>query len=497
MTDYRLYKGMRPLEVLVFIVAFVALVATLPFKKQRPRVSLGLWAGAATFAVVQTLVEKPRWQMYPAYGIIALFAMVAFFSWRRQPQETISEKPRRWPRVLAVVLGVLIMGVSTALAILLPVFSFEPPTGPFAVGTTTYEWVDMARTDEHPQTPTGHRRLVVEVRYPAAASDAPREPYMDAQRAEAFAQSIKMPGLVMSHLSLVRTNARRDIPIAAGEARFPVILFSHGYPLPAATGTFAVEELASQGYVVVSISHTYDTSKVVFRDGTSGPLVMNGDVGRIDKVEKLLGPRISVWVADARFVVNEIMKLDSADARFKGRLDLDRIGYFGHSFGGATAFATLAADPRIKAGIDMDGAYFGAAAQARPTQPFMLMSADKIVISDEQIKRAGLDGSGVTRKDLEAFLDGIEAAWSASVAPGKDPRYRARFAGVSHMGFSDLPLMIPAIAAGSLPVPKAHRLINQYIGAFFEEHLKGLSSPLLRGPAADPAVTFSGSGAAL
>ena len=355
-TDYRLYKGMRPLEVLVFIVAFVALVATLPFKKQRPRVSLGLWAGAATFAVVQTLVEKPRWQMYPAYGIIALFAMVAFFSWRRQPQETISEKPRRWPRVLAVVLGVLIMGVSTALAILLPVFSFEPPTGPFAVGTTTYEWVDMARTDEHPQTPTGHRRLVVEVRYPAAASDAPREPYMDAQRAEAFAQSIKMPGLVMSHLSLVRTNARRDIPIAAGEARFPVILFSHGYPLPAATGTFAVEELASQGYVVVSISHTYDTSKVVFRDGTSGPLVMNGDVGRIDKVEKLLGPRISVWVADARFVVNEIMKLDSADPRVKGRLDRDRVRCFGHSFAAPTAFATIAADPRIEAGIAMDGA---------------------------------------------------------------------------------------------------------------------------------------------
>jgi dienelactone hydrolase len=284
----------------------------------------------------------------------------------------------------------------------------------------------------------------------------------------------------------VRTNARRDVPVAPGEARFPVVLFSHGYPLPATSGTFAAEELASHGYVVFSINHTYDTARLVFRDGTSAPLVANGDVGRIDTVEKILGPRLSVWVADARFLVNEIVKLDAVDPRVKGRLDLERIGYFGHSFGGATAFATLAADSRIKAGIDMDGAYFGAAAQARPTQPYMLMNGDKLVVSDAQLERAG-----ATRKEVDAFLDGMEAAWSASMAPGKAPRYRARFAGVSHLGFSDMPLMIPAVAAGNLPAPKAHRLVNQYILAFFEQHLKGLSSPVLSGGVPDSVVTFT------
>lgn len=477
---------MRPLEIVVFALAFMALVASLPFKTPRARLSLGLWAGTSTFVMVQSIVEKPRWQLYPAYVVIVLFAVNAFFSWRRQQKENTSEKQRRWPRVVALVFGVLGVGSSMALAILLPVFSFEPPTGPYSVGGTSYEWLDAERLDEHPQTPSGHRRLVVDVRYPASSSNAPCEPYLDAQRAEMFAQALKLPGFVMSHLPLVPTHTRRNIPMAPGEARFPVILFSHGYPLPATTGTFAAEELASQGYVVFAIHHTYDTAGVVFRDGTSAPLVANGDVGRIDAVDKILGPRLSVWVADALFVVHEIMKLDAADPRFRGRLDLDRIGYFGHSFGGATAFATLAADSRIKAGIDMDGAYFGTAAQARPTQPYMLMNGDKLVVSDAQLERAG-----ATRKEVETFLDGVEAAWSASIAPGKESRYRVRFAGVSHLGFSDVPLMIPVLAMGNLPTPQAHRLINRYVVAFFEQHLKGVSSPLLGGAGANSAVTVT------
>jgi hypothetical protein len=85
----------------------------------------------------------------------------------------------------------------------------------------------------------------------------------------------------------------------------------------------------------------------------------------------------------------------------------------------------------------------------------------------------------------------VESNWSASTSPGKGPRYRVRFAGVSHLGFSDLSLMIPAIAASTMPASKAHRLINQYTVAFFDLYLKGQSSPLIGGAASDSAVTFT------
>lgn len=61
---------MRPLEVLVFGLARAALVASLPFKKNRTRLSLGLWVGAGTHAVLQALVEKSRWQFRPTYVVI-------------------------------------------------------------------------------------------------------------------------------------------------------------------------------------------------------------------------------------------------------------------------------------------------------------------------------------------------------------------------------------------------------------------------------------------
>lgn len=486
MSPDRLQGGMRPLEALFLVVAFVALVASWPFKKPRPRVALGLCAGAVVVAIVQALVEKNRWQLYPATLVVLLFAIAAFVARRRQPNESNSEKRRRWPGIVAVVFGVLGVGCSAAVTTLLPVFAFDRPTGQHAVGVTSYEWVDNDRTDEHPKTPSGHRRLVVQAWYPAAASDAAPAPYFDARHAEGFARGLQMPPVLLSHLPLVRTNARRDVPLPSGGERFPVVIFSHGYPLPASSGTFAAEELASHGYVVFSINHTYDTAFVLFQDGTSAHVESVGDAKRIDNVEKFLGPRISIWVADARFVLNEIAKLEATDARFRGRLDLDRVGYIGHSFGGATAYATLAADPRFKAGINMDGAYFGIAVQARPTQPYMLMNGDPLVVSDAQLER-----TGATRKEVDAFIEGVEAKWSASTAAGQGARYRVKFAGVSHLGFSDLASMIPAVGASSMAVPKAHRLINQYALAFFDQHLKGQSSPLLNGPAPDSAVTMT------
>lgn len=477
---------MRPLEVLVLGLTFATLLASLPFKKPHPRFLLGLWTGSVTLVSLQAVVEQSRWQLYPAYLILVLLAIPAFLTWRRRHEEIASGKRRRRPRIVAVVFGVLGLAMSAALAALLPMFSFARPTGPREIGVTSYEWVDADRTDEHPKTPSGHRRVVVKVWYPAAPSNAPYEPYVDKPHAEGFARAFKLPGFVLSHLPLVPTNARRDIALPSGNERFPVVLFSHGYPLTADSGTFAAEELASHGYVVVSINHTYDAAVVVFHDGTTAPVEVMGDVGRIDATEKILGPRVSVWVADARFVLNEIKKLDATDPRFKGRLDLEHVGYFGHSFGGAAAFATLAADPRFKAAINMDGAFFGIAAQARPTQPFMLMNGDKLVVTDRQLERVG-----ATRKEVDVFLDGVEASWSASTAPTKGPRYRARFAGISHLGFSDVALMLPAIASSSMPIPKAHRMINQYMLAFFEQYLKGQSSPLLGGLASDSAVTFT------
>jgi predicted dienelactone hydrolase len=477
---------MRLFEMLLVVASLLALFATLPVKNPRPRLLLGLWIGSVLLAALQALVEKSRWQLGLVYVVLGLLAIPTFLTWRKRHEETSSAKRRGWPRIVAVVLGTLGILVSGLLAALLPVFSLPSPTGPHPVGVTSYEWVDLERTDEHLKTPSGHRRLVVKIWYPAAPSDAPHELYLDKSHAEGIARDFKLPGFVLSHLALVRTNARRDVALASGNEKFPVVLFSHGYAMTPEVYAFAVEQLASHGYVVVSISHTYDGAYVVFRDGTHASFEPAGDMKRMDTMLKAIEPRLSVWMADATFVLNQVTKLNTSEERFKGRLDLEHVGYAGHSFGGATAYAVHAVDPRFKAALNMDGALFGSPEQARPTQPFMLMNADYQSLTDEDLARVGN-----TRKEFDAYFGQVESHWAASTEPTKGPRYRVQIAGTPHGSFSDLPSCVPAIFSGPLPTLEVYRLINQYSLAFFDQYLKGQSSPVLVGPAADSAVKFT------
>ena len=60
---------------------------------------------------------------------------------------------------------------------------------------------------------------------------------------------------------------------------------------------------------------------------------------------------------DIRFVLDETAKWNTNDPMFKGHLDLDQVGIFGFSFGGGTTSAACAQEPRIKAGLSLDGGF--------------------------------------------------------------------------------------------------------------------------------------------
>jgi predicted dienelactone hydrolase len=87
---------------------------------------------------------------------------------------------------------------------------------------------------------------------------------------------------------------------------------------------------------------------------------------------------MSAWTADIAFVLDRLQRLDAADpsGNFKGRLDMTRIGVFGHSFGGATAAQFCHDDSRCKAAINIDGQPFGSVIQAGLHQPFMFLMSD-------------------------------------------------------------------------------------------------------------------------
>jgi predicted dienelactone hydrolase len=58
---------------------------------------------------------------------------------------------------------------------------------------------------------------------------------------------------------------------------------------------------------------------------------------------------LNTWVADVRFVIDSLERLNERDPNgfLKGRLDLARVGYLGASFGGSVVVQALLDEPRI------------------------------------------------------------------------------------------------------------------------------------------------------
>jgi predicted dienelactone hydrolase len=136
--------------------------------------------------------------------------------------------------------------------------------------------------------------------------------------------------------------------------------FSHGFGgLPENYSSLA-EELASNGYIVASISHTYDASLTVFPDGRSvrqaSVLAAESSLDT-ETVNHLDQEDVNIRVDDARFVLNELTNLNADDPQnlLTGHLDLNRVGIFGHSMGGNTVVQAMLLDSRFKAGLDLDG----------------------------------------------------------------------------------------------------------------------------------------------
>src|SRR5581483_6090654 len=135
---------MRPIETLLSlanVLAFFVLVVPLPVGLRWMR-HFALAPLPITGA--QLLVEGPRWQMVPAY----IFSGVFFLVWLLQNfTQAGSGVGEGWTYRLVVALGVLGLGVSIVLPIILPVFRFPHPTGQYEVGTLIYHWVDPNRAE--------------------------------------------------------------------------------------------------------------------------------------------------------------------------------------------------------------------------------------------------------------------------------------------------------------------------------------------------------------
>jgi dienelactone hydrolase len=350
------------------------------------------------------------------------------------------------------------------------------PTGPCPVGTTSLHLTDTSRPDPW-AAGVDVRELMVSLWYPAAGSDGPPARYMTPAESELQLTSRGITAVPPDVLSRVRTNAVSDARPTGTQRSLPLVVLSPGFTNSRSALTALAEDLASHGYVVAGIDHTYESFATAFPDGRITKCLARQ--GPLRDAEKVAAGR----AADVSFVVGELTGAHPA-WQGAGLIDPARIAMAGHSAGGAAAIAAMLADSRIRAGIDMDG---GTAA----TIPDRGLSRPFLFLGKQSNYTPGRRSPGIPGKLKPGPVSTWERDWTLLTGWKR----WLLVAGAVHASFTDLALLADQsgidIGAG-LPGARSLDITRAYVRAFFDQHLRGEPRTLLdQSSQRYPEVTFA------
>jgi dienelactone hydrolase len=372
--------------------------------------------------------------------------------------------------------------------------SYPQPTGQYKVGKIAYDWVDQSR----PEIATGNatnRELMVYVWYPADVSaNTAESPVMDEKTAGAI-----RPGDAFSlgFLKDLSDHTYKDAPLSANQSQYPVLIMSHGDTSSPLLMTVTATDLASYGYIVAGISYTYNSRGTVFPDervvgrdynySLIGDDYFNFSLSYYENAKQWAGHNAEVErreADDVSFVLDRLEEINGTDALFQGKMDMNRIGTYGHSLGGAASITSAERDDRIKATADMDGALYH---DTNITKPTMLL---------ERGSRIGYNRSydAVNQRLLTpGQFEEMKAIWDDSeyrVLTSPPTAYYVGINSTEHNNFKDYGALNLPLDIGRIDGRYATRITDSYLLAFFDKYLNGADSPLLDGQSVYPEVVF-------
>lgn len=447
---------MRTIEIILLVMMVFLLGQVWLRPKFTPRWLTAVLPSAALLTMLlHWLLESPRWQMVPTYALLSGLAVYVLIFFLR-PQ--LKRPHPAW--------GILLMPLSlvaVGLPVVMPVPAPPTPTGLLPVGTAWYDWTDESRPEIYTADPDDKREIMVQFWYPTtavAASSTPKAPFITNLDvvAPALAQRFNFPSFALDHLSLLQTNSHQNVPVNPAADRYPVIIFSPGYNSMRQQSTSLMEDLASHGYIVIALDHTYVGALTVFPDGRVvflNPDILKDRAVYGDEAHFASAQGIGeVWQADIAYVLQRL-EAGEIDARFQGKLDLAHIGILGHSTGSGVASRFCATDERCAVGVGMD-AWLGPVPDnlldTGTDKPFLFLMSEYWSTAENKTRLA------------RYAQNSPQAEWLT-------------IADTAHYDFSDLPLLTPLSnqigLSGGIDSYRAQEIIRLYVRTFFDVALKG------------------------
>jgi dienelactone hydrolase len=310
------------------------------------------------------------------------------------------------------------------------------PTGPYAIGTTSRLITDPSRTNRYNVKTNGS--FMISLWYPSLPQPGIfPSPYVEPQLAPRLAS---LYGITQSILSSFYSHSFSNVSVATNATPYPVIIYSHGFNVSRRDNTAMFQELASHGYIVVSIDHA-DCLATVFPDGRV----------LVSTISSLSPSLFANDINDVRFVIGELNRMNEEDSVFKGSLDMKRIGTMGWSYGGGVAGEICRTEERVKAAVLLE-AY--------------LQNADALI------------GAGLAKPFLsmyQAASGGDKILFNKAIRDS----YWLTIKNTAHQNFSD---WLSWVNSPSDDGRKAAFTMNSCMVSFFNKYLKDADDHVLDDP---------------
>ena len=477
---------MRLFEILLLLFN-VCLVSSLFVTHSRIRPLAWLFTSGISFlcVVVHWLFDGYRIQLLFLYGFTILMLIFSIMNARRTTEAIPNTS--RIGKMLGRLVSIIGLMATMCLLYVFPVFNLPTPTGSLPVSTTTFHFINNQQQDLFGTSGKGHRELMVQVWYPSEANTGKYAPFIsDTSILPYMAKNYSLPGFTFQHLQYVSSHSYSKGALSSAQPSYPLIIVNPGNGSSRFLHTSQAENLASHGYIVAVIDHTYNTFATKFPDGrittstTDNLFSPDHDYQTEQANRDKLG---KVLTDDVTFVLDQFQRLQSGSvpSLFKGKIDLAHIGVFGHSIGGATAY-DASYDPRITAGIDLDGGLYRLHDRTALCKPFLFINSEsnfdqfKMVIdhhiyTDEEIQRTGNSKEWFIQERENKQLE--RQRIHDTIASGGQVLY---IKNTEHLNFTDVQFISPMFKiigiTGKIAPERASSIIDAYMLDFFDMHLK-------------------------
>ncbi|CAM4156852.1 alpha/beta hydrolase family protein [Bacillus manliponensis] len=364
---------MRLIEILLVLSSFILFFNIVFIKRLNRRIVITTSLIGAVILTMQLLLEGYRWQLFILYLLSFLFILKLLF----YPKVQI----KVWKPIVYLFRTTIlfVMIASACLTVYMPVNPLPKPEGKYTTGTQTFHLIDKMRDESFTKENQDVRQFMMQIWYPAQNTNKGEAAFLFSQDKrtfqqykEAYANAIGIPSFLFDYLKYIQTHSYEDAPIASSKESFPVVLLSHGLGTSRHLHVSQAEHLASNGYIVVAIDHTYIAAGSAFPDGTFAPFQAIDFEKRFFEMDNTYGDTL---VKDLNSAINYLQQLHTGkiSSSFQGKIDLKNIGVMGHSFGGAAAFHATQENSNIKAGINMDGSLYPINQMNDKLKPFLFI----------------------------------------------------------------------------------------------------------------------------